>query len=97
VRHSRYAILAIVILAAIVTPTPDVINLMIFAIPMVMLFFVGVFASYLLVLRREERRMPWKVTLLFVAALLLVSGGVVTYLAYKYGYHFMPKWPFFAK
>ena len=32
-RHSRYAILAIVIAAAIITPTPDVFNLMLFAIP----------------------------------------------------------------
>src|SRR6202163_7186 len=52
-RHSRYAILAIVIVAAIITPTPDVFNLMLFAIPMCALYFVGVFASYLLVLRRE--------------------------------------------
>ena len=33
-RHSRYAILIIVIVAAIITPTPDVFNLMLFAIPM---------------------------------------------------------------
>ena len=33
-RHSRYAILAIVIAAAIITPTPDVFNLMLFAVPM---------------------------------------------------------------
>ncbi len=33
-KHSRYVILAIVILAAIVTPTPDVFNLMLFAVPM---------------------------------------------------------------
>src|ERR1700693_3704793 len=58
-RHSRYAILAIVIAAAIVTPTPDVFNLMLFAVPMCLLFFVGVFASYLLVMHREGRRFPW--------------------------------------
>ena len=44
-RHSRYAILAIVIAAAIITPTPDVFNLMLFAIPMCALYFVGVFAG----------------------------------------------------
>jgi sec-independent protein translocase protein TatC len=44
-KHSRYAILAIVIIAAIVTPTPDVFNLMLFAVPMCMLFFLGIFAS----------------------------------------------------
>lgn len=97
VRHSRYAILGIVVLAAVVTPTPDVINMMIFAIPMVMLFFVGVFASYLLVLRREGKGFPWKLGVLFLAALLLVGGGVLAYLGHKYGFHVVPRWPFFAK
>ena len=59
-RHSRYAILIIVIVAAIITPTPDVFNLMLFAIPMCALYFVGVFLSYLIVLRREGQRFPWK-------------------------------------
>ena len=59
VRNSRYAILAIFVLAAIVTPTPDIFNLMMFATPMCVLFYVGVFASYLLVLNRENRRFPW--------------------------------------
>ena len=40
-RHSRYAILVIVILAAVITPTPDVFNLMLFAIPMMHFVFVG--------------------------------------------------------
>ena len=39
--HSRYAVLAIVILAAIITPTPDVVNLMLFSVPMVLLYFMG--------------------------------------------------------
>src|SRR5206468_3549615 len=33
VRNSRYAVLIIFIIAAIVTPTPDVFNLMLFALP----------------------------------------------------------------
>ncbi|MDQ2949828.1 MAG: twin-arginine translocase subunit TatC, partial [Acidobacteriota bacterium] len=49
IKHSRYAILGITVLAAVVTPTPDIFNMMLFAVPMVALFFVGVFASYLLV------------------------------------------------
>jgi sec-independent protein translocase protein TatC len=97
VRHSRYAILGIVILAAVVTPTPDVINMMIFAIPMVLLFFVGVFASYLLVLKREGKGIPWKLTALFIAGVLAIAGGVGAYLAHKYGLHFVPQWPFFVK
>ena len=67
-RHSRYAILAIVILAAIITPTPDVFNLTLFAVPMILLYFMGVFASYLLVMRRENRQLP-------VADLLLLAAG----------------------
>ena len=59
-RHSRYAILIIVIVAAIITPTPDFFNLMLFAVPMTALYFVGVFVSYLLVLRREGKQFPWK-------------------------------------
>ena len=51
-------ILAIVILAAIVTPTPDVFNLMLFAAPMCVLFFLGIFLSYLLVLKRENAAGP---------------------------------------
>src|SRR5581483_10615484 len=55
-RHSRYAILAITVIAAIVTPTPDIFNMMIFATPMVALYFVGLFASHLLVIKREGKK-----------------------------------------
>ena len=95
--HSRYAILCIVILAAIITPTPDFFNLTLFAVPMVVLYFLGVFASYLLVLRRENRRFPWLafgkwlgVVFLFVAAGLALAIN-------RYGYHFTMQWPFFGK
>ncbi len=97
IRHSRYAILAITVLAAVVTPTPDVFNMMIFAVPMVMLFFVGVFASYLLVIRREGRKFPWRNTILVLLALSLMSAGVVAYFIYRYHYHFITKWPYFVK
>lgn len=52
-RHSRYAIIAIVIIASALTPTTDVVNLLLVAIPMCLLFFGGIFASYLLVRSRE--------------------------------------------
>jgi sec-independent protein translocase protein TatC len=44
-KHSRYAILGITVLAAVVTPTPDAVNMTIVAAPMILLYFVGVFAS----------------------------------------------------
>src|ERR1700676_4786429 len=73
-RHSRYAILAIVIVAAIITPTPDFFNLMLFAVPMCLLFFVGVFFGYLLVLRREGKQFPWKPMLLILLSTLVIAA-----------------------
>ena len=96
-RHSRYAILAITIIAAVVTPTPDVFNMMIFAVPMVMLYFVGLFGSYLLVLKREGKSFPWRIMLLAVLALLLIIAGVAAIFIYRYHYHFVQKWPYFVK
>jgi sec-independent protein translocase protein TatC len=96
-RHSRYAILAITIIAAVVTPTPDIFNMMLFAVPMVLLFFVGLFASYLLVLRREQRKFPWKTVVLVVIGVVLVSAAVVALFVYHYHYHLVMKWPYLAK
>ncbi len=95
-RHSRYAILAIVIVAAIITPTPDVFNLMLFAIPMNLLYFVGVFASYLLVLRREGRKFPWKPVLRILAIVAAVVSGLIWLAIAHFHYHLAPHWPFFV-
>lgn len=51
-RNSRYAVLAIAILAAVVTPSPNAFDMAMFFVPMLVLYFVGVLASYLLVRRR---------------------------------------------
>ena len=93
-RHSRYAILAITIIAAIVTPTPDVFNMMIFAVPMVLLFFVGVFLSYLLILKREGKSFPWTKVLLVVLGMILLMAGVVAILIYRYHFHLIQHWPY---
>ena len=97
IRNSRYAILAIVFLAALITPTPDVVNLTLFAVPMTMLYFLGVFASYLLVLHREGQKFPWKAFLLWIGIAVVLIVGVAGFLLYYYGYHFVPQWPFFAQ
>ncbi|HWQ53634.1 MAG TPA: twin-arginine translocase subunit TatC [Bryobacteraceae bacterium] len=97
IRNSRYAILGIFLLAAVVTPTPDVFNLMMFAVPMVLLFYVGIFASYLLVLNRENRRFPWVKVLSIVAAMLLLGAGAVYLAITKYGYQLVLHWPFLAR
>jgi sec-independent protein translocase protein TatC len=93
-RHSRYAILAIFIIAAIITPTPDVVNLMLFAAPMCLLFYVGIFAGYLLILNRERRKFPWKKTLPVLLGVLLLLGLVLYMSMTRYGYKLVPHWPF---
>jgi sec-independent protein translocase protein TatC len=95
--HSRYAILAIVIIAAIITPTPDVFNLMLFAVPMCMLFFVGVFAGYLLVLHREKRRFPWAKVLPWLLVALVILAVAAFVMVTKYHYHLVKHWPFLMK
>ncbi len=92
-RHSRYAILGIVILAAIITPTPDVFNLTLFAVPMILLYFMGVFASYMLVMRRENRRFPWRIFLYWVLSVLAVVVVCIIVAIERYNYHFVFGWP----
>jgi sec-independent protein translocase protein TatC len=97
IANSRYAILGIVILAAIVTPTPDIFNLMLFATPMCALFYLGIFASYLLVLHREKRAFPWAKILTWTAVILLVIAVAAYFVLPKYGYHFLLQWPFVTR
>jgi len=95
-RHSRYAILAIVIVAAIITPTPDVFNLMLFAIPMCALYFVGVFSGLLLVMRREGRTVPWhKILLIALGAAIVI--GAAAFAMIHFQLHFINKWPYLTK
>jgi sec-independent protein translocase protein TatC len=97
IRNSRYAILTIFLLAAVVTPTADIFNLMLFAVPMTLLFYVGVLASYLLVLNREGRRFPWAKVLCAAGAIALLAAAVVYLAITKYNYHLVPYWPFLTK
>jgi sec-independent protein translocase protein TatC len=96
-KNTRYAILGIAIIAAIVTPTPDIFNMMLFMLPMDMLFFVGVFAGYLLVLHREKRRFPWAKILYGVLVALVAVSGLLWLAVTKYGYHFVSHWPFMIR
>jgi sec-independent protein translocase protein TatC len=57
-KNFRYAILVIFILAAIVTPTPDVINMCIFAAPMLALYALSIGVAYVVhPTQREARKM----------------------------------------
>jgi sec-independent protein translocase protein TatC len=55
-RNIRYAILVIFILAAIITPTPDITNMCIFAAPMVLLYFVSVLVAYFVHPSRRNKK-----------------------------------------
>jgi len=94
VRHSRYAILIIFIIAAVVTPTPDIFNMMLFAVPMCLLFYVGIFAGYLLTLRRENRKFPWKTTAWVVLVVLLLLGLGLYLAITAHWLQPVPHWPF---
>jgi len=98
IENSRYAILAIVVLAAVVTPTPDVVNLMIFSLPMILLYFVGIFAGWILTLKREGKSLPWGKVILFIGLPLVLTGGITVWLMVaKFGYRLLSHWPFLLK
>jgi len=97
ISNSRYAILIIVILAAVVTPTPDIFNLMLFAVPMILLFYVGIFASYILTLSREGKKFPWHKALGVLAVVALIVAGLIYFAVTKYGYHVIMRWPFLIR
>jgi len=54
-KNFRYAILVIAVVAAIVTPTPDAMTMLIFMLPMVGLYFVGIIVSAAVVRKRNRR------------------------------------------
>jgi sec-independent protein translocase protein TatC len=56
-RNLRYSILVIFIIAAIITPTTDILNMCIFAAPMVALYVLSIFIAWLVSpARRKARR-----------------------------------------
>ena len=54
-RNFRYAILIIAVVAAIVTPTPDAMTMLVFMMPMVALYFVGIGVSAMVVRKKRKR------------------------------------------
>ena len=87
-RNVRYAVLIMFIVAAIITPTGDPITMTLFAGPMILLYFIGIGASWLLVLRREGRSLPWLRILLAVVVLLAIVAAVVAYMYFYRGFRF---------
>ncbi len=54
-RNFRYAVLIITIIAAVVTPTTDVTNLIIFTVPMLALYLLGVGIAWLVTRHRTKK------------------------------------------
>jgi sec-independent protein translocase protein TatC len=96
-KHSRYAIMTIVVLAAVITPTGDVFNLTLFATPMIVLFYLGVFVSYLLVLKRENKRFPWAKFLIWLLVVLVIIAIISWGAAQYFGYRFVMHAPFLVR
>jgi len=53
-RHFRWAVLIIFIVAAIITPTPDIVNLCVFAVPALLLYLLGIAAAYVMAPKKES-------------------------------------------
>ena len=56
IKHIRYAILAIFIIAAVICPTPDPVGMCIFASPMLLLYLIGVGVAFLVHPDRRKAR-----------------------------------------
>ena len=54
VKNFRYSILVIFIIAAIVTPTPDIVNMCIFAAPMLALYGLSIGVAYMVYPKKDQ-------------------------------------------
>ncbi len=55
-RNLRYSILVIFIIAAIITPTTDIMNMCIFAAPMIVLYLVSIGVAYMVHPKQRKKR-----------------------------------------
>jgi len=55
-RNFRYSILGIFVIAAIITPTPDIMNMCIFAAPMIVLYLLSIGIAYLVHPKQRKKR-----------------------------------------
>lgn len=51
-RNFRWAVIIIFVVSAIITPTPDIVNLCVFAIPALLLYLLGIGAAYVVAPKR---------------------------------------------
>lgn len=53
-RNFRWAVLIIFVIAAIITPTPDIVNLCVFAVPALLLYLLGIAAAFVVTRKKES-------------------------------------------
>lgn len=95
-RNVRYAILIMFIVAAIITPTGDPFTMTLFAGPMIVLYFIGIGASWLLVLKREGKSLPWFRIMLALLLFFGLIAGIVYYMYANMGYRIASEFPWFV-
>ena len=95
-RNVRYAVLIMFVIAAIITPTGDPLTMTLFAGPMILLYFVGIGASWLLVLKREGRTLPWLRIFAVLIAFLALIATILSYMYFYQGYRILPVFPWFG-
>jgi hypothetical protein len=63
---------------------------------MILLFYVGIVVSYLFLLKREGRSLPWgKISLVFFVVMAIIAA-VAYYLYAELGYHLVREFPWFV-
>jgi len=90
----RYAVLVIAIVAAVVTPTPDAVTMLVFMAPMLLLYFVGIGVSAVVV--RDKRKAAGEPVAdgAVIAGWMILLGALaaLAWAAYHYGWWQALKW-----
>jgi sec-independent protein translocase protein TatC len=55
IKNFRYALLVITLLAAVLTPSPDALSMVLFMLVLIALYFVGVGVSWAVVRKKKKR------------------------------------------
>ncbi len=90
----RYAVLLIAIIAAVVTPTTDVVTMGVFMAPMLALYVVGIGVSFVVAQRRAKAAGEAVVgaATYITWAIVLLGGAVVLWAGSHYGWWEKLKW-----
>jgi len=56
IKNFKYAVLAVFVIAAVITPSPDMMNQSILAVPMLALYGLGILIAFLFGKERQTRK-----------------------------------------